>query len=218
MLDNCEQVARDAGVTLGSWLDRAPEAHFLVTSRARLKVRGEDVQTLEPLDPQLGIDLFMERARQQHPGFEADGDELAAVREVVGLAEGMPLAIELAAARVRVMTARQMVGRMRERLRILAGAGEDRHGSLRAAIEGSWELLAPWEQSAWAQCSVFEGGFTLEAVEQVVDLGRWAEAPWVVDSAASRGRRGKPRVVGWRCATFRPKAPRIAKIVPVGDR
>jgi tetratricopeptide (TPR) repeat protein len=97
----------------------------------------------------------------------------------------MPLAIELAAARVRMMTVGQLVERMRERFRLLGGPGSGRHASLKATIEGSWELMREWEKAAWAQCAVFEGGFTLEAAEEVVDLGAWPEAPWVVDVVQS---------------------------------
>ena len=91
------------------------------------------------------------------------------------LLDGLPLAIELAAARVRVLSPAQLVERLRDRFALLAGArgAAARQATLRAAIDWSWELLTPWEQAALAQCSVFEGGFTLEAAEAVLDLSRW---------------------------------------------
>ena len=185
VLDNFEQVAEHTAATVERWLERAVEARFVVTSRERLRVRGEEVLGVEPLGIEAGVDLFAERARRQRPGFEPREAELEAVREVVRLVEGMPLAIELAAARVRVMAVSELVARMRDRFRVLGGGGGDRHASLRAAIAGSWELLQEWEKAALAQCAVFEGGFTLEAAEGVLDLGAWPEAPWVVDVVQS---------------------------------
>ncbi len=185
ILDNFEQIVARAEETVARWITRAAEARFIVTSRERLNLDGEDVQRVEPLSIEPGMELFVERARRQNPGFEPEGPEADAVRDVVGLVEGMPLAIELAAARMRVMTAGQMVGRMRDRFRVLGGPGGGRHSTLRAAIDDSWELLSPWEKAAWAQCAVFEGGFTLEAAEGVLDSGTWDEAPWFVDVVQS---------------------------------
>lgn len=185
ILDNFEQVVRDAGATVARWLARAPDARFVVTSRERLGLPGEDVQPVEPLGSEPGVELFLERARVHRPGFEATGVEAEAVREVVRLADGMPLAIELAAARIRVMSPVEIVSRMAERFRLLAGSGGGRHGTIRAAIDGSWDLLAPWERAAFAQCAVFEGGFTLAAAEAVVDLRGWAQAPWMPDVVQS---------------------------------
>jgi len=107
----------------------------------------------------------------------------ADVAEVVRLVDGLPLAIELAAARVRVLSPAQIVHRMRDRFTLLAGArgAAARQATLRAAIDWSWDLLSPWEKDAFAQCSVFEGGFTLEAAEAVIELSSWREAPPVMD-------------------------------------
>lgn len=181
ILDNFEQVVREAAATVTPWLARAADARFLVTSRERLGLAEEELQWVEPLGSDPGTELFVERARTHRPGFGPEGSEAIAVREVVRLVEGMPLAIELAAARVRLMSAAQIVARMRERFRLLAGTGGGRHGTLRDAIDGSWELLEPWERAAFAQCAVFEGGFTLAAAEAVLDLAAWGEAPWVPD-------------------------------------
>ena len=181
ILDNFEQVIELAGATVERWLERAPEAHFLVTSRERLNVRGEHVQILESLGLESGAELFVERARRQFPEFGLQASETEAVEEVVRLTEGMPLAIELAAARIRMMTVSQVAERMRERFRLLGSAGTGRHASLRAVIDGSWETLTDWEKAAFAQGAVFEGGFTLAAAEGVLDLSAWPEAPWVVD-------------------------------------
>ena len=177
ILDNFEQVQQHATATVGRWLDRAGEATFVVTSRERLHLEGEQVLAVEPLrlDSE-AIELFAVRARAQRPGFELDEGTRHAVAEVVRLLDGLPLAIELAAARVRVLSPAQIVERLKDRFVLLAGAtgAAARQATLRAAIDWSWELLTPWEQTALAQCSVFEGGFTLEAAELVLDLARLA--------------------------------------------
>jgi predicted ATPase/class 3 adenylate cyclase/Tfp pilus assembly protein PilF len=185
ILDNFEQVLTHASASLGRWLDRAADAAFVVTSRERLHLPGEEIFPIEPLPLEKeAIDLFAARARAQRPEFVLGDANRAAVAEVVRLLDGLPLAIELAAARVRTLSPAQLVERMRDRFRLLAGArgAAARQATLRAAIDWSWDLLTPWEQAALAQCSVFEGGFTLEAAEAVLDLARWPDAPPAMDA------------------------------------
>jgi len=184
ILDNFEQVVQHAAATVGQWLDGAADAAFVVTSRERLHLFGEEVFPLEPLRVENeGIELFAARARAQVPDFVLTSNNRAAVAGVVSLLDGLPLAIELAAARVRVLSPAQLLERMRDRFGILAGArgAAARQATLRAAIDWSWDLLTPWEQAAFAQCSVFEGGFTLEAAEVVLELSAWPEAPPAMD-------------------------------------
>ena len=185
ILDNFEQVVAHAPATVGRWLDFAPDAAFVVTSRERLNLSGEDAFPIEPLPfDEDAIDLFAARARAQRPDFAITESNRAAVAEVVRLLDGLPLAIELAAARVRVLSPGQLVERMGDRFTLLAGArgAAARQATLRAAIDWSWNLLVAWEQAAVAQCSVFEGGFTLEAAEAVIDLSSWPDAPSIVDA------------------------------------
>jgi predicted ATPase/Tfp pilus assembly protein PilF len=183
ILDNFEHVAGFADRTLGRWAETARETRFVVTSRERLNLGT--VQTLlevESLPLEHGMKLFATRAHRLRPGLVLSADaEMASVRDIVELVDGMPLAIELAAARVRVMNVSEIATQMRRRFQLLTGGRGTRHTTLEAAIESSWELLAPWEKAAWAQCGVFEGGFTLEGAEDVLDLGVWPDAPWVVD-------------------------------------
>jgi predicted ATPase/class 3 adenylate cyclase/Flp pilus assembly protein TadD len=184
ILDNFEQVVEHAATTVGAWLDRAHDAAFIVTSRERLHVRGEEVFPVEPLPVGAdAIELFATRARAQRPDFAVTDANRADVAEVVRMLDGLPLAIELAAARIRLLSPSQLVVRMRDRFTILAGARgvAARQATLRAAIDWSWELLSPWEQGAFAQCAVFDGGFTLEAAEAVLDLTPWREAPPPMD-------------------------------------
>jgi predicted ATPase/class 3 adenylate cyclase len=170
LLDNFEQVARHAGETLGRWLDRAPDTQFLVTSREVLGLPGEETLALAPLRPSDGAALFVARARSAKRDFELD--DVASVEALVKLLDGLPLAIELAAARVRVMPPKTLLQRMGERFKLLASSGgrHTRQATLRATLDWSWDLLSPDEQRALAQLSVFEGGFTLEAAEAVLAL------------------------------------------------
>jgi serine/threonine protein kinase/tetratricopeptide (TPR) repeat protein len=182
LMDNFEQVAGGAAETVGQWLERAGEARFLVTSREKLNIGSrETVQAVESLPVEMGMELFATRARRLRPGLELLASDAEAAREIVRLVDGMPLAIELAGARMRVMNAPEIVARMQARFRLLTGGGTARHETLEVAIDGSWELLHAWERAAWAQCSAFDGGFTLDAAEGVVDLSVWPDAPWVVD-------------------------------------
>ncbi len=185
ILDNFEQVLEHAAATLGRGVDRAADATFIVTSRERLHLSGEEILPIEPLPlNKEAIDLFAARALAQKPDFVISDANHAAVAEVVRLLDGLPLAIELAAARVRVLSPSQLVERLRDRFHLLSGArgGAARQATLKAAIDWSWDLLAPWEQAAFAQCAVFEGGFALEAAEAVLDLSPWPEAFSAIDA------------------------------------
>jgi len=183
ILDNFEQVARHAEETLGRWMDRAPEASFVVTSREVLGIVGEEMLALESLPKTDAITLFLRRAEAAGREYLPAADDLAAIDQLVTMLDGLPLAIELAAARVRVMPPRTMLARMHERFSVLLSrAGRrDRQATLRAAFDWSWELLSEMERSALAMLSVFRGGFTLDAAESVVTV---SIAPDVVGPAS----------------------------------
>jgi predicted ATPase/class 3 adenylate cyclase len=183
ILDNFEQVARHAEATLGRWLSRAGMARFLATTREVLGLPGEQILALGPLPvPDAGV-LFMKRAEAAKPGLAPNAEDQAAIDPLVKLLEGLPLAIELAAARVRVMPPRTLLARMSDRFRLLTSTGGrlDRQATLRAVFDWSWDLLSPAEKAALAQLSVFEGGFTLEAAEAVLDLAAYDAASWPID-------------------------------------
>lgn len=183
ILDNFEQVSRHAEPTLGRWLDRAQEARFVVTTREVLGLVGEEVLALPPLPSADAHRLFVQRAEAVKPDFEQTVEDREAIAPLVTLLDGLPLAIELAAARVRVMPPRTLLQRMTERFKLLASKGgrHDRQATLRAAFDWSWDLLSSAEKAALAQLSVFEGGFALEAAEAVLDLPGDDAAPWIVD-------------------------------------
>jgi class 3 adenylate cyclase/predicted ATPase/Tfp pilus assembly protein PilF len=187
ILDNFEQVARYAEETLGRWLNRASAARFVVTTREVLGLPGEEIVALAPLAPSEAAELFVLRAEAAKPGLLSSPEDEAAIAPLVKLLEGLPLAIELAAARVRVMPPRTLLLRMNERFKLLSSAGgrRDRQATLRAVFDWSWDLLSTPEKAALAQLSVFEGGFTLESVEAVLDLSAYDTAPWPIDTLQS---------------------------------
>ena len=187
IFDNFEQVARWAEATLGRWLDRAPQARLLVTTRELLCMVGEEGLPLAPLDSSDAQALFLLRARTARQGFAPDADEQAAIATLVRLLDGLPLAIELAAARVRLLPPRALLARMSERFKLLtSGAGrQDRQATLRAAFDWSWDLMPDSDRAALAQLSVFEGGFTLDAAAAVLDLSAADPDAWGEDAVGS---------------------------------
>ncbi|HTJ18977.1 MAG TPA: tetratricopeptide repeat protein [Steroidobacteraceae bacterium] len=186
ILDNFEQVARYAEATIGQWLEKAHDASFLVTSREVLGIVGEEAFELAPLPIDAAVRLFEIRARAAHPPFKSAGAEQGAIANLVELLDRLPLAIELAAARVRVMSPRVMLERMGDRFKLLASFGgrRERQATLRATLDWSWELLSHSERSVLTQLAVFEGGFSLRAAEAVVQVPRsdaTREAEWLPD-------------------------------------
>lgn len=173
ILDTFEQVARHAEATVGVWLEHAAEARFVVTSREVLGISGEQAQVLPPMDEDEAGRLFMGRVAAANRSKLGAADR-AAVTPLVRLLDGLPLAIELAAARSRVMSPRMLLERMNERFTLLSTRGGrlDRQVTLRATLDWSWDLLLAQEKSALGQLSVFEGGFTLEAIEAILQVGR----------------------------------------------
>ncbi len=183
ILDNFEQVARHAEETLGRWLDRAAQARFIVTTREVLGIVGEETMALAPLPASDAVRLFEHRAAAANGAMPVSGEDRIAIASLVKLLDGLPLAIELAAARARVMTTQTLLSRMTERFKLLASHGgrQDRQSTLRATLDWSWDLLAKHERVALAQLSVFEGGFTFDAAEAVIDLSVFETAAWSAD-------------------------------------
>jgi len=166
LFDNFEHVV-DAAGGLSELLAACPNLQLLVTSRELLRVPGEQAYPVPPLEPQDGTDLFLARARAVLPSFVAD----EAVPELCARLEHLPLALELAAARIRVLAPEQLLERLSKRLDLLkAGRGVDpRQQTLRATIEWSYQLLNADEQQLFARLAVFAGGSTLETAEAVCE-------------------------------------------------
>ncbi len=170
-LDNLEQMP-DAAEAVRDLLAAAPGVFCLVTTQRVLGLRGERILELATLPEADAVTLFVERARDVRAGFVLDENNRADVNLLCQRLEGVPLAIELAAARSTMMTPRQMVERLGERFRLLQSRSPDlppRHRALLATIEWSHNLLPPDAQVTLAQLSVFAGGFTLDDAEAVCE-------------------------------------------------
>ena len=188
ILDNFEQVTPFAAETVGRWLSLAPSVHFLVTSREPLGLAGEHLIRVEPFTRDDAVALFEQHAQVASPRFSLTPDNRAQIESIVEALDCLPLAIELAAARMSTLTLPQLEKRLGERFRVLrarSGSRPRHQANMRAAIEWSWALLTPVERSALAQCSVFRGGFSLLAAETVLDLGGLDEGMWTDEVIAA---------------------------------
>ncbi|WP_338494945.1 BTAD domain-containing putative transcriptional regulator [Streptomyces sp. SJL17-4] len=168
VLDNCEHVIDAAAALAETLLTDCPRLRILATSREPLGVPGESVRPLEPLPPDPAHRLFAERARAVRPDADLAQDGGAAVDEICRRLDGLPLAIELAAARLRLLTPRQIADRLDDRFRLLTSGSRTvlpRQQTLRAVVDWSWDLLDPDERTLLRQVSVFAGGWDLAAAE-----------------------------------------------------
>ncbi|MFH8732691.1 BTAD domain-containing putative transcriptional regulator [Streptomyces sp. NPDC017964] len=169
ILDNCEHVIGAAAELAETLLTHCPGLTVLATSREPLGVPGESVRPVEPLPPDPAHRLFDERARAVRPDFDVTGDP-EAVAEICRRLDGLPLAIELAAARLRLLTPRQIADRLDDRFRLLTSGSRTvlpRQQTLRAVVDWSWDLLDEQERTVLREASVFAGGWDLEAAEAV---------------------------------------------------
>ncbi|MBP0460484.1 AfsR/SARP family transcriptional regulator [Streptomyces montanisoli] len=169
VLDNCEHVVDAAAALAEVLLTRCPGLSVVATSREPLGVPGEVVRPVEPLPPVSAFRLFAERGSAARSGFDAEGDP-EAVGEICRRLDGLPLAIELAAARLRLLTPRQIADRLDDRFRLLTGGSRTvlpRQQTLRAVVDWSWELLDEPERAVLRRLSVFAGGCDLAAAETV---------------------------------------------------
>jgi predicted ATPase/DNA-binding CsgD family transcriptional regulator len=175
VLDNFEHLL-EASTFLVDLIGSCPELKVLVTSRARLRLSGETECVLSPLGSDAAVDLFVERARAANPGLELADADLLAVSRICAALDGLPLAIELAAARAKLLTPEAMRTRLGQRLELLAAGPRDlpaRQQALRHTLDWSYGLLGAGEQRLFARLGIFAGGFTLQAAEAVcgADLG-----------------------------------------------
>jgi len=169
VLDNFEHVT-EAAAEVATLVGRAPEAAFLVTSQTPLRIRGEQIFPVPPLDPVEGVDLFVELVAATDPAFELTEENRDLIEQIVRRLEGMPLAIELMAPSVRLFGLAGLDDRLAQRLDIPTAGYSDlpeRHQTLASAIAWSYELLGEGEQSLLRQLAVFDGGFTMDAAESV---------------------------------------------------
>jgi len=167
LFDNFEQVV-EAAPGLSELLGECPHLKLLVTSREPLHISGEQEYPVPPFAAEEGVGFFAARARAVKPDFEVD----AAVSEICKRLDSLPLALELAAARVKALSTEQILSRLERRLPLLTGGSRDapeRQRTLRATIEWSHDLLSDEEQQLFRRLSVFAGGCTLDAAEEVYE-------------------------------------------------
>jgi class 3 adenylate cyclase len=228
LLDNFEQVL-EAAPLLDVLLGAAPRLKVLATSRAPLRLYGEHefpvpplllpdtvhLPETETLAQYEAVRLFIERARAVKPDFTVTNENAPAVAEICARLDGLPLAIELAAARIRLLPPQAMLFRLSNRMKLLTGGARnlpERQQTLRGAIEWSYDLLDPEEQTLFARLSVFAGGRTLEAIEArcATPKENWARSTgWT--RSWRRASSGKKRDLGeslallcWRPSTSSP--------------
>ena len=172
VLDNFEQLI-DASNIVAALLSGNATMKCLVTSQSALQIRSEHEYPLDPLEPAPAQSLFVERARAIRRDFEITPENASAIAEICRLVDGIPLAIELAAARVKWLTPSAIVERLADPLRLLTGGPRDlppRQRALRSTLEWSYGLLDEMEQSAFARFGIFQGGWSLEAAQEVCAL------------------------------------------------
>ncbi|MGK5628185.1 AfsR/SARP family transcriptional regulator [Streptomyces sp. URMC 123] len=216
LLDNCEHVVESAAETVRRALAAAPGLSVLATSREPLGLAGEAVWTVPPLSQADAERLFAVRAAAAAPGYAVTGDDPGAVATICRRLDRIPLALELAATRVRALGVREISARLDDRFRLLAGGHRGvppRQRTLRAVIDWSWELLADDERALLRRLAVFTDGCTLEAAETVCGGGgldvldpliRLVDRSLVTVSEADGG----PAAAGLPADGTRPRGPR----------
>ncbi len=170
VLDNCEHLLPGAAALAQALVEGCPDVRVVATSRERLGVRGEQLVAVPPLDPAgSAAELFAERARAVERGFDHEAQRRE-VAEICRRLDGLPLAVELAAARTATLSVQEIVERLGDRLRLAARGprtGVERHRTLRATIQWSVGLLTPAQQDLFSRLTVFTGSFDLVAAHQV---------------------------------------------------
>jgi predicted ATPase/class 3 adenylate cyclase len=211
LLDNFEQVL-PAAAALSGLLGAAPDLSLLVTSRTPLRVAGERTYSVPPLEDSESVNLFVERAQAADAGFAVTEENAGDIAEICAHLDGLPLAIELAAPRVRTLPPAALLRRLDDRLRLLTGGAHDldaRQRTIRATIEWSYDLLPDDERALFAQLSVFVGGCRLDAAEALcrADLDILDGLQSMVENSLLRRRAdsdGEPRF--WMLETIRDYA------------
>ena len=184
VLDNCEHLVDGIAAFAQEASSRCPMLRLLATSREALALEGEHLWPVRPLRvpddttkveealPSAPVQLFVDRVRMLRPEFQVDAENLPPVLEICRHLDGIPLALELAAARATSMSPSEIAERLDRRFTLLSGSrrrGVSRHETLRAAVDWSYDLLDEPERAVLARVSVFSGGFTLDAAERVTE-------------------------------------------------
>ena len=186
VLDNLEQVL-EAAPLIADILAAAPGVKAIATSREPLQIAGEQRFTVSPLPIEdISVELFAQRARAVQPGFDLNEANRPTVIEICRKLDGLPLAIELAVARIALFTPKELLAQLVQRLLLLTGGGRDlpaRQRTLRATLDWSYGLLTPDEQALFRRLGVFAGGCALQAVQLFCEADRLHISP--VDGLAA---------------------------------
>jgi predicted ATPase len=184
ILDAVDGLSSEVAETVEAWLWAAPQLRILTTTTVPLGCTSERQVQLEPMSEDDAVTLFTERTKLVRPGFQLMNNLRPTVVGLVSKLDRLPLAIEMAAARMDLVDAEELYAKVTDRFGTMASEGD----ALDKAIRWSWELLDGWEQSVLSQCSVFRGGFTAKDAEAVIHLDE-ANAPWVGDVVNALRRR-----------------------------
>ncbi|MBV8654765.1 MAG: GAF domain-containing protein [Candidatus Eremiobacteraeota bacterium] len=170
VLDNCEHVVEEARAVCSSILRDCPGVRIVTTSREALAIAGEEPYRMPSLDVTDATKLFAERARSSDKRFTLTDDNASDVADICRRLDGIPLAIELAAARIKILSPRQLVEKLNERFRVLTGGDRSalpRHQTMRALIDWSYDLLSETDRALFRKLSIFAGGCTLQTAAAV---------------------------------------------------
>lgn len=185
IFDNFEQLIHLAPKTIGYWassMQNGTTNVFIVTSQMRLGIRGESIVVIQPLSDANGVFFLQQRLNALGHGREWTVEEQKLLQEIVSALDGLPLALEMIASRLRLFTIEQIHHRLQERFKLLQDRHrEGRHNSIYNAIEWSWSLLSDAEQSVLMQLSCFRDGFLVDDAEAIVDISEFQDASFVMD-------------------------------------
>ncbi|PZG18692.1 hypothetical protein C1I95_13025, partial [Micromonospora craterilacus] len=188
VLDNCEHLAEETARLVATLLGAAPGIRVLATGQQPLRVAGEAIAEVGPLPLPDAVELFVSRARAARPGWRIEDADRRLVRRICAAVDGLPLAVEIAAARSRVLPLDVLAASLTDRSALLVGGRRDgpvRHRSLTAALAWGYDLLEPEEQRLLRTVSVFSGGFTLDAVADLA--GRLDAGPTDAQDSRTAG-------------------------------
>ena len=183
VLDNLEQITALMGPLIAGWIAEIDTLQVVATSRVKLNQAQEVVVPIKPLSLLEAVELFATRARSANGHFELQRNQRENVCTLVDSLDRLPLAVELAAARLNVLTLEDLVSRLGERFSLLRSRGKDGQ-ALDGALDWSWDMLNPWAKATLAQASLFRGGFNLAAAEGVIAVGEHKKTPPMFDILA----------------------------------
>ena len=183
VLDNLEQVIEPIRKVVSQWMTQSETLRVIATSRTQMHISEETIFTIQPLSLLESMEIFVTRGQKIKPNFTVHTGNLKAVERLINRLDNIPLAIELAAARLNIFNVDEIEQRLGERFSLLRSR-DDSTKALQGALDWSWELLRPWAKSVLAQSSVFRGGFDLTSAESVLNCGVWNDAPPIFDILA----------------------------------